>query len=50
MTLIKAMQDELAYEKSCLNAAFDHAAKYSGSGLVYSVSKDGYGQFFKTSK
>ena len=50
MTLIKTMQDELIYEKSCLIAAANHAANNSGSGLVYSVSKDGYGQFFKTSR
>ena len=50
MTLIKTIQDELSYEKSCLIAAADNAAKNSGSGLVYSVSKDGYGQFFKTSR
>ena len=50
MSLIKTMCDELDYEKECLKAAVHQAAKYPECGLVYSVNKNGYGQFFKTLK
>ncbi len=50
MTLIKTMRDELDYEKECLDSAISQAEKYGNCGLVYSINKDGCGQFFKTFK